>query len=275
MASLGSSIRSAARATFSAYRTVPIRWRLAGGSAALTFVILAGFAGIVGVLTDRQVTHQFVEQMQLASSQLAVELKPKAIHGTVRCNQRVLSDFAGADNAQIRVFDVVGDVVCAQGDEITAAQMQRLRPQFSLPTGPGSYDEGGYRVQAQKISWSVGDGLLIYARPLSTLEQTIEKVRVFLVLGVLGGTMLALLAGLATAQRAVRPIAQLTDAAREIERTRDPSRHIPRPTTRWPSSRGRSRGCSARSTPPAGKPRLPSPASASSSRTPHMSCARR
>ena len=55
MASLGSYIRSAARATFSAYRSVPIRWRLAGGSAALTLVILAGFATIVGTLTNRQV----------------------------------------------------------------------------------------------------------------------------------------------------------------------------------------------------------------------------
>ena len=41
--------------------------------------------------------------------------------------------------------------------------------------------------------------------------------------------MLALLAGLANAQRAMRPIAQLTEAAREIERTRDPSRHVPHP----------------------------------------------
>jgi len=41
--------------------------------------------------------------------------------------------------------------------------------------------------------------------------------------------VLALLAGLATAQRAIRPIAELTEAAREIERTRDPSRHVPLP----------------------------------------------
>jgi signal transduction histidine kinase len=46
---------------------------------------------------------------------------------------------------------------------------------------------------------------------------------------VLGGTFLALLAGLATAQRAMRPVAELSDAAREIERTRDPSRRIPHP----------------------------------------------
>jgi len=50
-----------------------------------------------------------------------------------------------------------------------------------------------------------------------------------LILGVLGGTILALAAGLATAQRAIRPIAALTDAAREVERTRDPSRRLPRP----------------------------------------------
>ena len=36
----GSFIRSAARATSSAYRRLPIRWRLAGGSALLTLVIL-------------------------------------------------------------------------------------------------------------------------------------------------------------------------------------------------------------------------------------------
>ena len=45
----------------------------------------------------------------------------------------------------------------------------------------------------------------------------------------LGGTFLALLAGLATAQRAIRPIKELTKAASEIERTRDPSRHVPLP----------------------------------------------
>jgi signal transduction histidine kinase len=48
-------------------------------------------------------------------------------------------------------------------------------------------------------------------------------------LGVLGGTVLALLGGLATAARAMRPIKQLTAAAREIERTRDPTLRVPAP----------------------------------------------
>ncbi len=235
MASPGSSIRSAAQATFSAYRSVPIRWRLAGGSAALTLVILASFAAVVGVLTDRQVTHQFVDQMTTASTQLVARMHPKydPRNGTLNCNRHIdyLYDFAKADNAQIRVFDQTGDLMCSQEDGfMTINQALRQLPHFSPPAHHGSYNENGYRVVADQIRWEpFGSGWLVYARPLSTIDSTIARVRGLLVIGVFGGTLLALLAGLTTAQRAIRPIAQLTDAAREIERTRDPTRHIPHP----------------------------------------------
>ena len=64
MASLGSYTRSAARATFSAYRSLPIRWRLAGGSAGLTFIILACFAAIVASLISSRVrTYNAAQQI--------------------------------------------------------------------------------------------------------------------------------------------------------------------------------------------------------------------
>jgi two-component system OmpR family sensor kinase len=235
VASPGSFIRSAAQATFSAYRSVPIRWRLAGGSAALTLVILASFAAVVGVLTDRQVTHQFVDQMTTASTQLVAQMHPQydPTTGTLNCNRHIdyLYDFAKADNAQIRVFDQTGDLMCTQEDDfLTINQALRTLPHLSAPTHRGSYNENGYRVVAEPIKWErYGSGWLIYARPLSAIDSTIARVRGLLVIGVFGGTLLALLAGLATAQRAIRPIVQLTDAAREIERTRDPSRHVPHP----------------------------------------------
>ena len=47
----------------------------------------------------------------------------------------------------------------------------------------------------------------------------------------LGGTLLAILAGLAIAGRAMRPISSLTATAREIAATRDPSRRMPEPET--------------------------------------------
>ena len=45
----------------------------------------------------------------------------------------------------------------------------------------------------------------------------------------LGGTTARAARRARTAQRAIRPIAELTDAAREIERTGDPTRRIPHP----------------------------------------------
>ena len=54
-------------------------------------------------------------------------------------------------------------------------------------------------------------------------------MKVFLAFGVLGGALLALLAGLATARRAMEPITELTEAARRIERARDPSLKLPHP----------------------------------------------
>ena len=54
-------------------------------------------------------------------------------------------------------------------------------------------------------------------------------MRLFLAFGVLGGTLLAFLGGLYVAQRAMRPIAGLTRAAREVARTRDPDITLPKP----------------------------------------------
>jgi two-component system, OmpR family, sensor kinase len=54
-------------------------------------------------------------------------------------------------------------------------------------------------------------------------------VRLFLTAGVLGGTLLALLGGVLLGRRAMLPVARMTTAARDIQRTRDPSKSIPQP----------------------------------------------
>jgi two-component system, OmpR family, sensor kinase len=236
VASLGSSIRSAARATFSAYRSLPIRWRLAGGSAALTFVILAAFAVLVGVLTTRQLRSQFNDQVDAAATQLASNLEPlRWTNGELNCDKNVrLPDYVSTQHAQIRIFDDSGLLVCTQ-DEVKIKGLKAIpaTPRFAPPSRQGVFQELGYRVNVPKplrvTPPDEGNVWLMYAVPLSDLNHTLSRVKLFLLLGVLGGTVLALLAGLATAQRAIRPISQLTDAAREIERTRDPSRHVPLP----------------------------------------------
>jgi two-component system, OmpR family, sensor kinase len=241
VASLGSSIRSAARATYSAYRAVPIRWRLAGGSAALTFVILACFAVIVGVLTNRQVRTQFDDQQNNAYGQLYSELNGKLswMKGTptylnLRSANVSLNDFAGSDDAQIRIFDSNDQTLLGtqQQIRIKGAKAPVTNGLFSFaPTASsGSWEESGYRVIVRQLPVKpIGTVTLLYAVPLSTVDRTTNRVDGFLAIGVMGGTILALLAGLFVSARAMRPIVELTNAAGEIERTGDPSLHVPHP----------------------------------------------
>ena len=201
----------------------------------LTFVILASFAAIVGVLTDRQLRGQFNDEVRSNSDQLANELRLKWISnsGFLNCNSQKtvsLKDFTSAEHVQIRIFNQAGSLLCTQKDvKVKGVKFLPATPSFPLPTKPGTFREEGYQVIAQTLEVPPSTVWLLYARPLSDVDRTIDRVEVILLLGVLGGTVLALLGGLATAARAMRPIKQLTGAVREIERTRDPALRVPQP----------------------------------------------
>src|SRR4051794_5969257 len=228
MASLASFTRSAARATSSAYRRLPIRWRLAGGSAGLTLVVLCGFATIVGVLTIRRIQSDFNNQVAQAANQLrsSLELQWDAADQRLECSTPYcpinnLTDYAAPQRAAVRIVALDGEAL------LKSRGAPFLGPPVSAPV---EYD--GWRVESRPLSVT---GLLFahvhvqYARRMSDVAPTIARVRFFLALGVLGGAALALLAGLATARRAMSPITELTEAARDIARTRDPSVGLPKP----------------------------------------------
>jgi two-component system OmpR family sensor kinase len=239
VASLASYIRSAARGTYSAYRSVPIRWRLAGGSAGLTLVILASFATVVGVLTNRQVHSQFNNQQSSAVNRLYAELNGKLHFDRIDplevdwADANVsLGELASAQHAQIRVFDASDGILLGTQSPVQIRGIKApLNPALfrTMPTQTSGYfQQSGYRVAVRELSLKpVGQATLLYAVPLSDVDHTIGRVDVFLLVGVLGGTVLALLAGLFVSARAMRPIVELTEAAREIERTRDASGRLP------------------------------------------------
>ncbi len=226
MGSLDSSIRSAARATSSAYKRLPIRWRLAGGSAALTLVILCGFAVIVGVLTTRQINEDFRDEVASSADKLEQEASLRIVAGDSGPELRQapdsldLNDFAASESAAIRVI-TVDDFV---GFSTPGA------PDFG-PPNRRSFETDGWRVETRRVTVvDYPSGWWIqYAEPTSQIQDTANRVKVFLAFGVLGGALLALLAGLATASRAMEPIAELTAAARRIEEARDPSLKMPHP----------------------------------------------
>jgi two-component system OmpR family sensor kinase len=206
------------RRLFLLYRRFPIRWRLAGGSAGLTLVILLGFAAIVGVLTTRQIQDDFNDQVRAAATDLRERIEVRPGRDPV-CQGPDLNVYGSADSAQIRVVTIDGVLLC----ETRGAR------DFGF-TRSDVADVGGYRVESRIIPVPpLGQAVLQYARPLSDVKRTARKVWFFLLLGVAGGTVLAFLAGVTVARRAMRPIAELTSTAREIERTRDPSLRVPHP----------------------------------------------
>ena len=231
MGSLDSSIRSAARATYSAYKRQPIRWRLAGGSAALTLVILCGFAVIVGTLTNQAIYQNFNRRVGAAADRLATRLTYNVVGYDEKGNPQLnpsgpdLNSYASANNAAIRIVNRYGQLL-----KPADRSMSRGAPYLGTPVR-GDTSVNGWRVETR--SMQTGDPqvqvLMQYAERISSVRSTANRVKLFLGLGVLAGAALALLAGLATARRAMEPISELTLAARHIARTRDTSVRIPRP----------------------------------------------
>jgi signal transduction histidine kinase len=204
----------------------------------LTFVILAAFAAVVDVKTTTYFRGQFDNDVVKSASQLHPKLKLSwnPLTRSVDCTTSpALADYASADGAEIRIFaKATSGLLCTQYEVVARGgrAVPVVKPEFKMPVHhSGPFTELGYRVVASsiKVAGLPGGARLLYARPLSEVDNTLGHVRLFLLLGVLGGTFLALLAGLATAQRAMRPVVELSDAAREIERTRDPNRRIPHP----------------------------------------------
>jgi two-component system, OmpR family, sensor kinase len=229
VASPGSFIRSAAQATSSAYRRLPIRWRLAGGSALLTLVILLGFATIVGVLTTRQIDSDFSRQVEDAARDLQGKVQPRVVvddDGFLRYDFTPLAKGSVDLDTYAATQDAVIRIVTEDGEVLAATANAPYLP----PPREKTQDYNDYRIESQGVRLRGNYEFFVqYARKLSDVRANANRVRVFLGLGVVGGAALALLAGVATATRAMAPVSRLTEVAGAIARTRDPSLRIPHP----------------------------------------------
>jgi two-component system OmpR family sensor kinase len=207
-----------------------IRWRLALTSAALTLVIVAAFAIGVYQVTTARVRSDFNNDIAASVDKLRDGLdltidtrkQPAVIVNTPL-------DVVASKNAVIRILNPNNGDIFAQTEKA---------PNLGRPTHvPSTETIEGYRVEARAASihpdgWKRGSfvGVVIqYARPVTDLEATIDRIRFFLVLGVFVAGGLALAAGLLIARRAMSPITALTTAAGRIADTGDPSSRVPVP----------------------------------------------
>jgi signal transduction histidine kinase len=209
-------------------RALSIRWRLAVLTAGLTFLVLCGFAVVIGQLTASRIRSDFNNEMAATVDDLRDRLviDIQGGHPKIRTG---LNTYAAAQHAVIRVLDRKSGAIIAQTEKA---------PNFGI--GGVAVDRsdqvGDYRVETRAAVLTDAfrnrfDVWVQYGRRISDIEATVARVRLFLLLGVLAGTGLALAGGLAVSRRALAPIARLTATARDIGRTRDPSRAVPVPDT--------------------------------------------
>ena len=205
---------------------ISIRWRLAIVSAALTFVILAGFAIVIGQVTASRVRSDFNNQVAAAVDDLSDRF---SFHVSPNGNDLVLDGpdldlYAASTGSVIRVLQRDGRVL----------DQTKRAPNFGILLGRTA-ETGGYRVETRFRNVPVKHAqrpfvvsiIVQYGRQTSVVEATVKRIRLFLAGGVLGGTLLALLGGLIVGRRAMAPIAALTAGARDIAETRDPGATLP------------------------------------------------
>jgi signal transduction histidine kinase len=209
--------------------SLSIRWRLALLSAGLTFIVLCCFGLVIGHLTAARIRSDFNNEMAAAVDDLRDRLTIQYRDGLPQIRTNI-ADYAGSAHAVIRVLDASSGTIISQ--------TPKNAPNFGQGGQAVNRTDqvGGYRVETRstvlRIKQAPTLGLRVYvqyARAISDVEATVHRVRLFLIFGVLGGTSVALALALMLSRRALAPISRLTQTARDIATTRDPSRRVPIP----------------------------------------------
>ncbi len=200
----------------------PVRWRLAATSASLTLIILLGFGAVIGKVASNRIRDDFNGEVQNAAQTLAAEIRIAYTPFSTVIKHPSLDSFARPDDASVRLYAANGTLLKWSTG---AAPLGPPSPTFGLT----SY--GGLRVATAAVRDENNSitGFVEYGRSLAHLNSTIARLWLFIAVGILGGTLLAILAGVALAGRAMRPISSLTATARKIADTGDPSAHMPGP----------------------------------------------
>ncbi len=200
----------------------PVRWRLAGVSAGLTLVILLVFGAVIGQVATSRIRDDFNRQVSGAGQSLAGEIRIISGPLSTYLHGPNLDDYVRPDGASARVFDARGNLL----KESTGASALGPPPNR---LGLSTHEQMRVATAAVRSETGAPTGYVQYGRNIAHVESTIDRLWLFIAAGILGGTLLASLAGVAIASRAMRPIAALTSTAREITATGDPSRHMPEP----------------------------------------------
>jgi two-component system, OmpR family, sensor kinase len=203
----------------------PVRWRIASVSASLTLLILLVFAAVVGRLASDRLTSDFHDDMYSVANQLKLNIEAGRKPGEdVVVQGPDLNELALEGDVAMRVVNEEGALLTQTPGAPDLGPLD-----LDQVTEAGRFDVVAVAIDTGTTIPPPQEMFLQYGRSRESLEATVDRLWLFLGGGVLGGTILAMLAGMAVAGRAMGPIKALTRTARKIAATRDPSERVPMP----------------------------------------------
>jgi signal transduction histidine kinase len=207
---------------------LPIRLRLAVSVGAVTLLMLTVFGMAVRTLTAHRLRSNFDSQVTSQATTLgetlATPLRAAVATGAPSMPSYYQYALEPVGGGVVRIYTVNGALFAR------SPNAPSLGSPLSAQAQQGAYETDGYRVTEGVVRTGAGNFLMQYGLPLASLNSEIALVDLLVVLGVLAGTALAFGAGWLVARRAIMPIAELTAAAAEIERTGDPTLTLPAST---------------------------------------------
>jgi two-component system OmpR family sensor kinase len=186
--------------------------------------MLVVFGMAVRTLTAHRLRANFDSQVSTEANSLAENVH--TVGGRIYALN--LTPLASFDGGAARIFTLDGSFQ----DESQNAPYLGPAPESAAVSSGSMTTVNGYRVVTSRYGiGNTGDSVIIqYGLPIATLSSEIENLDILVILGILAGATLAFAAGWFVARRAIMPIAELTAAAGEIERTGDPTITLPEPT---------------------------------------------
>jgi two-component system sensor histidine kinase MprB len=188
--------------------------------AACAVGIAVAVASAAAYLTLRAQLHDRLDASLLQRAQLASQ----STFVTTATFEKIPSDFLGAADLQMYLISDAGDIRSPSktSDIVPLAHPELLVARGQLDHAFRTIDVGGtdYRAVTVRIPGSPGVALM-FTQSQESIESTIDRVGLVLLLVGGGGIIAAGAIGLAVARSALRPVRQLSEAAEHIARTEE------------------------------------------------------
>jgi two-component system, OmpR family, sensor histidine kinase MprB len=140
---------------------------------------------------------------------------------------RIPSPELGGPGGYIQVVGPEG-AIRARGDNLELPVDDRTREAMASGGEPFYSDAEVAGTHVRILSTPAGDGYVVQiARPLTEVDDSLDRLRTILILIALGGIGLAAALGFAVARATLAPVRRLTEATEEVTATRDLSRRMP------------------------------------------------